>query len=103
MMDEIDNQYLLSLGFDNASIVDPEKTLRQLRAASDKAQVQLLKATLVAGPGHLRVAAGNALQFFRSKSPRSKSPAVEFLLYVSCQRPNLKAIGLLGVEPPDRQ
>src|SRR5881409_936589 len=103
MMDEIDNQYLLSLGFDNASIVDPEKTLRQLRSASDKAQVQLLKAKLIAGPEHLRFAARNALHSFRSKSPRSKSLAVEFLLYVSCQRQISKAIRLLGVEPTDRQ
>jgi len=103
MMDEIDHQYLLSLGFDNARIVAPEKTLRQLRSASDKAQVQLLKATLVAGPEHLRFAARNALHSFRSKSPRSKSLAVEFLLYVSCQRQISKAISLLGVEPTDRQ
>ncbi len=103
MMDEIDHQYLLSLGFDNARIVDPDKTLRQLRSASDKAQVQLLKATLVAGPEHLRFAARNAIHSFRSKSPRSKSLAVEFLLYVSCQRQISKAIRLLGVEPADRQ
>src|SRR6266704_2048182 len=103
MMDEIDHQYLLILGFDNARIVDPEKTLRQLRSARDKAQVQLLKATLVAGPEHLRFAARNALHSFGSKSPRSKSLAVEFLLYVSCQRQISKAIRLLGVEPADRQ
>ena len=39
----------------------------------------------------------------RSKSPRSKSLAVEFLLYVSCQRQISKAISLLDVEPTDRQ
>ena len=103
MMDEIDHQYLLSLGFDNAKIVDPEKTLRQLRSASDKAQVQLLKATLVAGSEHLRFAARNALHSFRSKSPRSKSLAVEFLLYVSCQRQISKAISPTrrsGLESP---
>src|SRR5436190_1527719 len=103
MMDEIDHHYLLSLGFNNARIVDPEKTLRLLRSTAEKAQVQLLKAKLIAGPEHLRFAARNALHSFRSKSPRSKSLAVEFLLYVSCQRQISKAIRLLGVEPTDRQ
>ncbi len=103
MMDEIDHQYLLSLGFSNAKIVDPEKTLRQLRSASDRAQVQLLKANLIAGPEHLRFAARNALYSFGRKRPRSKSLAVEFLLYISCQRQISKAIRLLGVEPADRQ
>ncbi len=103
MMDEIDHHYLLSLGFNNARIVDPEKTLRLLRSTAEKAQVQLLKAKLIAGPEHLRFAARNALHSFRSKSPRSKSLAMEFLLYVSCQRQISKAIRLLGVEPTDRQ
>jgi len=103
MLDEIDHQYLLILGFDNARIIDPEKTLLLLRSTAAKAQVQLLKAKLIAGPEHLRFAARNALYSFRSKSPRSKSLAVEFLLYVSCQRQISKAIRLLGVEPTDRQ
>src|SRR5438094_5834831 len=103
MMDEIDHHYLLSLGFTHARIVDPEKTLRLLRSTAEKAQVQLLKAKLIAGPEHLRFAARNALHSFGSKSPRSKSLAVEFLLYVSCQRQISKAIRLLGVEPADRQ
>src|SRR5438093_13396523 len=68
MMDEIDHHYLLSLGFNNARIVDPEKTLRLLRSTAEKAQVQLLKAKLIAGPEHLRFAARNALHSFRSKS-----------------------------------
>jgi len=103
MLDEIDHQYLLILGFDNARIIDPVKTLLLLRSTAAKAQVQLLKAKLIAGPEHLRFAARNALYSFRSKSPRSKSLAVEFLLYVSCQRQISKAIRLLGVEPTDRQ
>jgi tRNA threonylcarbamoyladenosine modification (KEOPS) complex Cgi121 subunit len=103
MIDEIDHHYLLALGFNSARIIDPGKTLRQLRSTSDKAQIQLLKAGLVAGPEHLRFAARNALYSFRGKSPRSKSLAVEFLLYVSCQRQISKAISFLGVEPADQQ
>lgn len=103
MMDEIDGHYLLSLGFNNPRITDPEKTLRQLRAASKLIEVQLLKAELVTGPEHLRFAARNALRSFRGKNPRSKSLAVEFLLFVSCQRQISKAISVLGVEPSDDQ
>jgi len=101
-MEEIDHHYLLSLGFNHAKVSDPEKVLRQLRSAN-KVQVQLLKAGLVGGPEHLRFAARNALHSFRSKSPRSKSLAMEYLLYLSCQRQISKAIGLLGVGPTDHK
>lgn len=103
MMEEVDNYYLLSLGFKNARVSEPEETLRRLRLINDKAQVQLVKANLVAGREHLRFAAKNALQSFGGKDPRSRSLAVEFLLYLSCQRQISKAIGLLGVEPDDRE
>jgi len=103
LMDQIESHYLLSLGFANARIADPEKTLRQLRSTSDRIQVQLLKAGLVAGPEHLRFAARNALQSFRGKNPRSKSLAVELLLFISCQRQISKAISLLGVESSDNR
>ena len=43
MLDEIDHQYLLILGFDNARIIDPEKTLLLLRSTAAKAQVQLVE------------------------------------------------------------
>lgn len=102
-MEKIDDHYLLSLGFRDARISTPEKTLRQLRSTSDQVQVQLVKAGLVGGLEHLRFAALNALHSFKGKSPRSKSLAVEFLLYISCQRQISKAIQLLGVEPGDRE
>lgn len=103
MMAEIDHSYLLSLGFGKVKIKDPEKTLRELRSVSDKAQLQLVKAGLIAGPEHLRFAARNAMHSFKSKKPRSKSLAVEYLLYLSCQRQISKAIRFLGVEPADDQ
>ena len=103
MIAEIDGYYLLSLGFGKVKIKDPEKTLRDLRSVNDKAQLQLVKAGLVAGPEHLRFAARNAMHSFKSKNPRSKSLAVEYLLYLSCQRQISKAIRFLGVEPVDDQ
>jgi tRNA threonylcarbamoyladenosine modification (KEOPS) complex Cgi121 subunit len=101
MMDEIDHYFLLSLGFGNARITNSEQTLRQLRSVNGCIQVQLLRAGLVAGPEHLRFAARNALHSFSGNNPRSKSLAVEYLLFISCQRQISKAISFLGVEPSD--
>ena len=102
MIDEIDGHYLLSLGYSTARITDPEKTLRELRSVNNAVQVQLVKAGLVAGPEHLRFAARNALHSFKGKNPRSKSLAVEYLLFVSCQRQISKAIKMIGVASSDR-
>ena len=101
MINEIDSHYLLSLAFAKASISDPEQTLRQLRSISSEAQVQLVKADLIGGPEHLQFAARNALHSFGGAQRRSKSLAVELLLYISCQRQIAKAIKLLGVDLGD--
>jgi tRNA threonylcarbamoyladenosine modification (KEOPS) complex Cgi121 subunit len=101
LIDEINGHYLLSSAFINASIPDPEHTLKVLRAINSQAEVQLLKADLVAGPEHLQFAARNALHSFKGKRPRSKSLAMELLLYISCQRQIAKAIRFLGVDSDD--
>ncbi len=101
-MEQIDRSYLLTLGFSSVQISDAEKTLRKLRSISG-VEVQLVKAELVAGQDHLHFAARNALQSFVGKRRRSRSLAVEYLLYVSCQRQISRAIKLLGVGPADRQ
>src|SRR6267143_5390016 len=101
LIDEIEGRYLLSLAFDKASIPDPEQTLRQLRSISIEAEVQIVKADLIGGPEHLQFAARNALHSFSGPQRRSKSLAVELLLYISCQRQIAKAIKLLGVDSKD--
>lgn len=101
MIEEVDHYYLLSQGHSGKKLDEPEKILRQIRSTSESVQVQLLKPGLVAGPEHLRMAAANALRSFKGKKPRSKSLAVELLLYISCQRQISKAIKLLGVESSD--
>lgn len=101
LLEEIDHHYLLSLAFTKASITDPEQTLRQLRNISGESQVQLVKADLIGGPEHLQFAARNALHSFSGTRRRSKSLAVELLLYISCQRQIAKAIKLLGVDSRD--
>jgi tRNA threonylcarbamoyladenosine modification (KEOPS) complex Cgi121 subunit len=101
LIDEIDGHYLLSLGFAKAIIWDPEGTLKQLRSINNRAEVQLVKADLIAGPEHLQSAARNAVYSFKGERRRSKSLAMELLLYLSCQRQIAKAIGFLGVDSKD--
>jgi tRNA threonylcarbamoyladenosine modification (KEOPS) complex Cgi121 subunit len=101
LIEEIDSHYLLSLGFSKARISNPEQTLKQLRSINIQADLQLVKADLIAGPEHLQFAARNALYSFRGKQRRSKSLAMELLLYISCQRQIAKAIKILGVDSED--
>jgi tRNA threonylcarbamoyladenosine modification (KEOPS) complex Cgi121 subunit len=101
LIEQIDGYYFLSLTFTNTGIKDPEHALKQLRTINTQAEVQLVKADLIAGPEHLQFAARNALNSFKGDKRRSKSLAVELLLYLSCQRQIAKAIRFLGVDSED--
>jgi tRNA threonylcarbamoyladenosine modification (KEOPS) complex Cgi121 subunit len=101
LIEQIADHYFLSLAFTNAGFKDPEHALKQLRSINARAEVQLVKADLIAGPEHLQFAARNALNSFKGDKRRSKSLAVELLLYLSCQRQIAKAIRFLGVDPED--
>src|SRR2546426_10097860 len=101
LIDEIEDHHLLCLVSTKASIPDPEHALKWSRAVNSQAEVQLLKADLVAGPEHLHFAARNAIYSFKGKRRRSKSLAMELLLYISCQRQIAKAIKFLGVDSKD--
>ena len=101
LINEIDGHYLLTVGFAKTNIRDPQHTLEQLRSVDNRVVVQLVKADLVAGPEHLKFAARNALYSFTGKRRRSKSLAMELLLYLSCQRQIAKAVNFLGVDPND--
>ena len=101
LIEEIDNYYLLSLAFSSARISDSEQTLKQLRSINNNAEVQLVKSDLIAGLEHLQFAARNALSSFKGPRRRSKSLAMELLLYISCQRQIAKAIKILGVDSTD--
>jgi len=101
LIEQIDDHYFLSLAFTNAGIKDPEHALKQLRSINALAEMQLVKSDLIAGPEHLQFAARNALNSFNGDKRRSKSLAVELLLYLSCQRQIAKAIRFLGVDSED--
>src|SRR2546428_12953025 len=101
LIDEMEAHHLLCLGFTKASIPDPEHAHKLLRAVNSQAEVQLLKADLVAGPEHLQFAARNAIYSFKGKRRKSKSLAMELLLYIGGQRQIAKVIKFLGVDSKD--
>ena len=97
MLERIDSRYLLILGFRAAKVNDPKASLAELRGSFPNAEVQLLRADRVAGSEHLAFAVRNALKAFSQKYKRSRTIAMEILLYASCQRQISKAIQTLGV------
>ncbi len=103
MLEKIDSEHLLVVGLAGSEITEPERTLKKLRATFPAVQVQLLRADRIAGKEHLIFAARNALKAFRQNRNRSRSVAVEFLLYASCQHQITRAILTLGVTPKTKK
>ena len=99
IIETIDEQFLLILGLAGAKIKNPDSTLRDLRNAFPKAQIQLMRADRIAGKEHLLMAARNAVKAFRQGYQRSQSLGMELLLYTACQRQISKAIDLIGIGP----
>jgi tRNA threonylcarbamoyladenosine modification (KEOPS) complex Cgi121 subunit len=60
--------------------------------------IQFFDAELIATQEHLYFAVLNALQAFENKTNRSKSPAMETMLYASAQRQIQKAIERCGIK-----
>lgn len=102
-MEQVDSFFLLVLGFPKTKVEDPGAVLNHLRSKPYHTEVQLFRADLVAGIEHLRLAARNALHSFHGNRPKSRSLAVELLLFVSCQRQISKAIKLVGVDSTDQR
>ena len=103
MIEKADGRHLLILGFASAKVKDPRVSLRRLRDAFPNAEIQLMRADRIAGPEHLWFAAKNAVKAFSQKYRRSRSLAMEMLLYASCQRQISKAIEMLGVTPQTKE
>jgi tRNA threonylcarbamoyladenosine modification (KEOPS) complex Cgi121 subunit len=93
------NQYLLIAGFRDVHIGDTDRFFKDVREKTRNGCVQFFDAALIAGPEHLRFAAVNALNAFRSNINISSSPAMETLLYASAQNQINNAINLLGIKP----
>ena len=102
-MERVDGRHLLILGFASAKVKDPRVALARLRDAFPNAEIQLMRADRIAGPEHLSFAAKNAVKAFSQKYRRSRSLAMEMLLYASCQRQISRAIEMLGVTPQTKE
>lgn len=103
MIRKINDHYLLTVAIRGATISDPEHLLEHLRTVTKTAQIQLVKAQLIAGPEHIEFAAQNALRSFKGPRPMTKSLAMELLLYISCQRQISVAIQRIGIARGDRE
>jgi len=93
------NQHLTIAGFRDVKIEDVDKFFKALKDKTDNACVQFFDASLIAGWEHLRFAALNALNAFKSERTISSSLAMETLLYASAQRQIKDAVRLLGIKP----
>ncbi len=69
------------------------------RQIQNGVEIQFFDADLIATPEHLYFATLNALQAFKGKTNRSKSVAVETMLYASAQRQIQRAIEHIGIKP----
>jgi tRNA threonylcarbamoyladenosine modification (KEOPS) complex Cgi121 subunit len=90
-------QHLTIAGYRDAKIKDVDQFLQKVKDKTDGA-VQFFDASLIAGWEHLRFAALNALNAFKSKVNISNSLAMETLLYASAQRQIKEAVGLMGIK-----
>jgi len=93
------NQYLIVAGFKDVKIDNADEFFRGIREKTRNACVQFFDATLIAGREHLRFAALNSLNAFKSKLNISSSLAMETLLYASAQHQIDDAIKLMGIKP----
>jgi KEOPS complex subunit Cgi121 len=93
----IGSHFLIIQGFRGARIDDSKKVLRNLREAFHGADLQLVRADMVAGKEHIIFAARNAVASFAGKGRRSKHLSMELLLYASGQHQIVEAIKYLGV------
>ena len=93
-------QYVEITGFRNVTFDKAEAFLKANRKqTTQNVEIQFFDAQLIATQEHLYFAVLNALQAFKNKTNRSKSPAMETMLYASAQRQILKAIDRCGIKP----
>jgi len=93
------NQHLTVAGFSSVKIKDVNEFFQAVKNQTDDVCLQFFDASLIAGWEHLRFAALNALNAFKSKVNISSSLAMETLLYASAQRQIKEAVRLMGIKP----
>lgn len=97
ILEQIDGKYFLVQGFRRVRPADPAKVLETLRNSFPTVQIQLIRGDRVAGPRHLYFSARHTLRAWTRNHARSKTVAMEFLLYTSCQHQISRAITILGL------
>ncbi len=94
------DQYVEITGYRGVSFEAAEALLKKNRKQTTQdLNVQFFEADYVATSQHLYFAVLNALQAFQNKTNRSKTPAMETILYASAQRQIQKAIERCGIKP----
>jgi len=94
---------LTIVGFRDVQIRKPDELLHEVKERIGEIHVQFFDASLVAGFDHLRFAALNALNAFKSKVNVSNSLAMETLLCASARRQIKEALNLVGIKPDTRR
>lgn len=97
-----DGKFVVISSFKTPQNTDPSVTLRELRAAVPRLEVQFFEGGRIAGTEHLKIAAINALHAFKTGINISRNVAMETLLYASAQRQIDEAIRMLGVTRDSR-
>ena len=93
-------KYLEIVGYRNVEFVRAEAFLKANRLeVSQGVEIQFFDADLIATQEHLFFASINSLEAFKNKTNRSKSIAMEIMLYASAQRQIQKAIQQSGIKP----
>lgn len=99
MKSKLDGFILTVLGFTSVKIPNPDLALKTLRAKFVDSQVQIVRADRVAGLEHLSFATENAVRALEQGRGRSKSVAMETLLFIAGERQISKAVETLGATP----
>jgi tRNA threonylcarbamoyladenosine modification (KEOPS) complex Cgi121 subunit len=99
MKSKLDRFVLTVLGFTSVKIPNPDLALKALRTKFGDMQVQIVRADRVAGLEHLSLATENAVRAVGQGRARSKSVAMETLLFIAGQRQISRAVEALGATP----
>jgi KEOPS complex subunit Cgi121 len=93
-------EYVLTSGFREVKISDPERLLQLIAAEKHSGlEIQIFDAEGIATWQHLYFAVLNALAAFEGNANISRSLAMEVMLYASAQRQIRKATEILGIKP----
>lgn len=97
-------KYVEITGYPNISFKRVNAFLKANRKQTgQQVGIQFFEADLVATEEHLYFAVLNTLQAFRCKTNKSKSVAMETMLYAAAQRQIQKAIDRVGIKPETKR